>query len=598
MSNEEKMREEYQIGVAQVPFEEQLCFDKNWILYLNQPEQINHFICVVCKQVANSPVEINCPQHGDTYGTLFAGENCLKQFLHSNNNNCPVQYHSDCKYSKNKLAQKRINDLDVKCSRQFQHDLQIFGKNEEGQISENATMTCDFQGKIKDLADHLNFHCPLKLLNCWFQPFGCNCSCLRYELEDHLISKMKYHFDLVMMKFESMRHILQQQQEKTKLLKSENEKLKLELQKKQCEENLNNNFVHQEKISTISNLEVLLSSLNSIKNLTGHTLCVNGIDCATLDYNKQLLCSGSNDNTIRVWDIKTANQIKCFNEHSDQVIGVKFSKYHNNKAICSSSDDKTIKFWKIDKKKNNDNGNDSNNNKAFQILNGHSGGVCGIEFSPFNEGKYLCSASKDTTVRLWDIESSKTLHVFSGHSYGVWCVDFSPLRHNHSNNIGGSGYSFCSGSFDSTIRVWDIKSQKEVIILKGHEDIIWCVQYSPYQLGNIILSGSYDKTVRLWDTRSKKQIHKFGGHTNWIKSVQFLPFVNNQKVNNEYFICSGSSDNTIRFWDVRANKELYLIKGGDKKDGGISCIKFLPLKNNNTFNLCYGSVCGSINIWG
>ncbi|ETO04925.1 hypothetical protein RFI_32471, partial [Reticulomyxa filosa] len=86
---------------------------------------------------------------------------------------------------------------------------------------------------------------------------------------------------------------------------------------------------------------------------------------------------------------------------------VKFSSYHyynhRQNVIYSSSNDNIIRFW------------DFKNNKQLQIFNGHTEGVCGIEFSPFNSGRYLCSGSVDKTIRLWDVKTSKSLHVFNGH---------------------------------------------------------------------------------------------------------------------------------------------------------------------------------------
>ncbi|ETO32392.1 hypothetical protein RFI_04724 [Reticulomyxa filosa] len=350
-------------------------------------------------------------------------------------------------------------------------------------------------------------------------------------------------------------------------------------------------------------LDTFRLSSQLLKTFDGHTSSVWSIDYSIFN-SGQFICSGSGDNTVRIWDTNTSKLIQLFNGHLGDIYCVKFSPYHyhnhNRNVICSSSQDTTIRFWDI------------KDNRQLKILNGHAGDVCGIEFSSFNGGRYLCSGSWDRTMRLWDVEISKSLHAFNGHTGIVWCLDISPLQSKNdstkSNNIGvigGNGYTICSGSEDATIRIWDIETTKQLILFKGHESPITSVKYRSNELGmtgdaNTILSGSLDKSVRLWDNRSDQQIQIFNGHTCPVMSVEYSPFV----VNNIEFsgsssvICSGSDDNTIRFWDIRLNKkELHIIKGDDK-DRGIICIKFLPLRKQENkskdyrscgINLCYGS---------
>ncbi|ETO31609.1 WD-40 repeat protein [Reticulomyxa filosa] len=349
-------------------------------------------------------------------------------------------------------------------------------------------------------------------------------------------------------------------------------------------------------------LDTFRSSAKLINTFTGHTDTVWSIDYSTFD-DHQLICSGSFDKTVCVWDMETNKQIQFFNGHSSPVYNVKFSSYHyyyhRRNVICSSSQDKTIRFWDI------------KDTQQLKILNGHTEDVYDIKFSPFNYGRYLCSGSYDTSIRLWDVETSKTLHIFNGHTKGVWCIDFSSLHSNNSNTnnsigiIGGNGYTFCSGSYDATIRVWDIERTKQLIVLQGHRHWISSVKYGSNQsrnsgCENTILSGSHDNSVCLWDIRSGKQIEWFCRHEREVNAVEYSPFVvNNSKIGGSNVICSASNDNTIRFWDIRSSKkELYMIKGDTREDNRILCFKFLSLKANSGVYLCYGSYKGLIRVWG
>ncbi|ETO10521.1 WD-40 repeat protein [Reticulomyxa filosa] len=349
---------------------------------------------------------------------------------------------------------------------------------------------------------------------------------------------------------------------------------------------------------TIFMFNTFRSSLELRKVLYGHTNVAWSIDYSTFDGN-QLICSGSEDCTVRVWDVENVKQINSFEGHTKPVYCVKFSPYHyynkRRNVVCSSSDDNTIRFWDI-------------KNTQLQTLNKHTSYICGLEFSSFNGGQYLCSGSNDKTVRLWDVETFELLHVFNGHENGIWCVDVSPLQSNSNDDnrksnsigvIGGNGYTICSGSFDNTIRTWDIETTKQLIAFEGHEDGIRSVKYGSNELGiyggaNTILSGSDDKSVRLWDIRSGQQIQMFNGHTDDVRTVEYSPFaINNSEIGgNSAVICSGSWDNSIRFWDIRSNKkELTVIN----EYYGIYCLKFLRLniqENNNKKRIACGvSLC-------
>ena len=82
--------------------------------------------------------------------------------------------------------------------------------------------------------------------------------------------------------------------------------------------------------------------------------------------------------------------------------------------------------------------------------------VFACDFAP--HGKTIVSASEDTTVKIWDVESGKCKTTLEGHSNWVRCVHFNPTNPSQ----------LVSGSNDTTIRLWNVDSGKELKKLEGH----------------------------------------------------------------------------------------------------------------------------------
>jgi len=119
-------------------------------------------------------------------------------------------------------------------------------------------------------------------------------------------------------------------------------------------------------------------------------------------------------------------------------------------------------------------------------LRGHENSVISVAFSP--DGKTLVSGSWDKTLRLWDVATRKPLgEPLRGHEDRVYSVAFSP-----------DGKTLVSGSDDKTLRLWDVATRKPLgEPLRGHEDMVLSVTFSPD--GKTLVSRSFDKTLRLWD---------------------------------------------------------------------------------------------------
>ncbi|QHG20757.1 ribosome assembly protein 4 [Nostoc sp. ATCC 53789] len=217
--------------------------------------------------------------------------------------------------------------------------------------------------------------------------------------------------------------------------------------------------------------------------------------------------------------------------HSGGVNSVSFSP--DNQTIATASDDNTVKLW-------------DRSGKELKTLKGHSGWVNSVSFSPDNQT--IATASSDNTVKLWD-RSGKELKTLKGHSGWVNSVSFSP-----------DNQTIATASDDNTVKLWD-RSGKELKTLKGHSGWVNSVSFSPDN--QTIATASYDNTVKLWD-RSGKELKTLKGHSGGVSSVSFSP--DNQT------IATASYDNTVKLWD-RSGKELKTLKG---HSGGVSSVSFSP----------------------
>ncbi|KAJ9527086.1 hypothetical protein QJQ45_025204 [Haematococcus lacustris] len=255
--------------------------------------------------------------------------------------------------------------------------------------------------------------------------------------------------------------------------------------------------------------------------LEGHTSWIMSV---TLSPDGKVLVSGSRDNTIRVWDMATGSCTHTLERHTDCVNSVTLSP--DGKVLVSGSDDKTIRVW------------DMATGSCTHTLERHTDCVTSVTMSP--NGKVLVSGSGDKTIRVWDMAAGSWTHTLEGHTSWVTSVTLSP-----------DGKVLVSGSRENTIRVWDMATGSCTHTLEGHTSWIMSVTLSPD--GKVLVSGSRDKTIRVWDMATGSCAHTLEGHTSWVTSVTLSP---DGKV-----LVSGSYDNTTRVWDMAAGSCAHTLEG-------------------------------------
>ena len=282
------------------------------------------------------------------------------------------------------------------------------------------------------------------------------------------------------------------------------------------------------------------------------------------------LASGSGDKTIKLWDVASGRELRTLAGHTREVSSVVFSP--DERTLASGSDDKTIKLW------------DVASGRELRTLAEHTDGVTSVAFSP--DGRTLASGSKDETVKLWDVASGRGLGTIEEFK-GVSCVAFGP-----------DGRTVAAGSSDGAANLWDVASLADQagtttagsfsgFELLGKAGTVSSVAFSPD--GHTLASGSH--TIELWDVASGTHLRTvapygaskdgLGVASNYF-SVIFSP--------DGRTLASGSTDDTVKLWDVASGRELRTLTGHSEAVGSVT---FSPDERT----LALGSVNGTVKLW-
>jgi WD40 repeat protein len=187
---------------------------------------------------------------------------------------------------------------------------------------------------------------------------------------------------------------------------------------------------------------------------------------------------------------------------------------------------------------------------CLRTLEGHTEAVICIALG--SDSRTAVSGSYDKTLRIWDVESGQCLRTLEGHTNLVSCIALGP-----------DGRTAVSGSWDKTLRVWDVKSGQCLRTLNGHTSSIECVALGPD--GRTAVSGSQDNTVRIWDVESGQCLRTFGGHTDLVNCIALG--------RDGRTAVSGSSDKTLLVWDVESGQCLRTLEG---HTSSVSCVALSP----------------------
>lgn len=234
--------------------------------------------------------------------------------------------------------------------------------------------------------------------------------------------------------------------------------------------------------------------------LRGHTRPIRAISS---DRNK--VVSGSDDQSVIVWDKQTSQLLEELKGHDAPVSGVRML---SGERVLTASHDGTVKMW------------DVRTDTCVATVGRCSSAVLCMEYD--DSTGILAAAGRDVVANIWDIRAGRQMHKLAGHTKWI-------------RSIRMAGDTVLTGSDDWTARMWSLSRGSCDAVLACHAGPILCVEYSPSDKG--IITGSADGLMRFWENEegSIKCVKNVTVHSSSIISINA----------GEHWLGVGAADNSM-----------------------------------------------------
>lgn len=272
------------------------------------------------------------------------------------------------------------------------------------------------------------------------------------------------------------------------------------------------------------------------------------------------LASAGVDRIVKVLDTETGTEMLSLTGHETPVNHVAFSP--DGRQIVSGSGDMNragggeVRLW------------DSATGKETIALRGHEAAVTSVAFSP--DGRRIASAGTQllgnsyfgSELKVWNIESEVESVALLGHDHSVTCVAVSP-----------NSRQVASGDHLGKVVVWDIITGTAKYRV-GHLRPVTAVAFSPD--GRLLATSSWDSTIRIWDAHTGQSIKTLRGHEDGVSTIAFSPggsriASGSNLVAEEQFLQSSTGE--VRVWDIAMETEITTFS---TDVGSIDTLCFIP----------------------
>lgn len=244
------------------------------------------------------------------------------------------------------------------------------------------------------------------------------------------------------------------------------------------------------------------------QSFTNHSHCGSVRSVASRD---RYLASGSSDETIKLFNMKTRCEIGGIVQHEGTVNCLQFFDNHH---LFSASEDGSICIWK------------TGGWNCLKTLIGHKGGVNSLSIHP--SGKLALSVSKDKSLKTWNLVKGRAAYTTNIKAVGD-CVQWSPK---------GSLYAVVIGSI---VNVYNLQTAAVVHTIDfGHR-----INAVEFVTENILAIGGEGENIEFHAADKKAILCVLQTHTKRIKALDCITALDDSE---QRWLVSSSSDGFIKIW--------------------------------------------------
>ena len=219
------------------------------------------------------------------------------------------------------------------------------------------------------------------------------------------------------------------------------------------------------------------------------------------------------------------------------------------------------------------------------FLNGHSDGINCLKL--LDHGHCLASGSYDETIRIWNLKNLKDNYTLCTCIGSVSCLE----------QLSNGWVVSAGGNFmEQMFYIWDLNERMCLGSIADHSSFVTCLKALPnFDDQNeaedecLFANGSYDRTIKIWNSSSGDCLKVIDGHTGIVYGIEAAI------INCQLIVISCSADRTIRIWKLKNKSEYHectrILEGHTKE------VKRVKLNVNRDDQLLSGSEDGHVKVW-